>query len=246
MAGQRLDWTRPRMRSQPVRRVAASPVDALRGVPRVLADGSPGGRSALGTAEELEQLVEVAHATGSRCCWIYPPITCTKITPWSPTRGTIGLTIRRRSVDVRFHGTAPETCWFTEYLPDLNLANGACAAWLVDQALWVAERFGVDGFRIDVEHLDRRFERPASRAQGTPRAVRAAVLDHRRDLLRGRARSPRTSGARGSFAVRLSDEPSDFGGNLRRTVWVWARWINRSGRSAELQRRANGQLCRQP
>ena len=113
-----------------------------------------------GTAAELEQLVQVAHAhgiavlldlpanhlhedhplvadEGKRDWFNYPAQVCGRQVSWDD---------------------APETCWFTEYLPDLNLGNGDARAWLVDQALWVAERFGVDGFRIDaVKHLDRRF-----------------------------------------------------------------------------------------
>lgn len=115
-----------------------------------------------GNDAELEALVQAAHARGvavlldlpanhlhedhalvqdeSKRDWFnYPAQVCGADVPWDE---------------------APETCWFTEYLPDLNLANPAARSWLVEQAISVAERYGVDGFRIDaVKHLDRSFLR---------------------------------------------------------------------------------------
>jgi glycosidase len=113
-----------------------------------------------GTSDELEALVQSAHARGiavlldlpanhlhedhpiardeqKRSWFNYPAQVCGRQVAWDD---------------------APETCWFTEYLPDLNLGNAEARSWLVDQALTIAERFSIDGFRIDaVKHLDRRF-----------------------------------------------------------------------------------------
>ncbi len=113
-----------------------------------------------GTEAELEALVHAAHQRGiavlldlpanhlhedhpiaqdeqKRSWFNYPAQVCGREVAWDD---------------------APETCWFTEYLPDLNLGNVEARSWLVDQALAIAERFSIDGFRIDaVKHLDRRF-----------------------------------------------------------------------------------------
>lgn len=39
--------------------------------------------------------------------------------------------------------------WFVPHLPDLNLKNTYCANYMVQQAVWSTEEFGIDGWRVD-------------------------------------------------------------------------------------------------
>ena len=48
--------------------------------------------------------------------------------------------------------------WFVPHLPDLNLANPYCANYMVQQAIWSTEEFGVDGWRVDTyKYCDEKF-----------------------------------------------------------------------------------------
>jgi glycosidase len=39
--------------------------------------------------------------------------------------------------------------WFVRHLPDLNLTNSFVATYLIQNAIWITEEFGFDGFRVD-------------------------------------------------------------------------------------------------
>jgi len=48
--------------------------------------------------------------------------------------------------------------WFVRHLPDLNLANPFVATYLIQNAIWLAEEFGFDGFRVDTyKYCDEQF-----------------------------------------------------------------------------------------
>jgi len=48
--------------------------------------------------------------------------------------------------------------WFVPHLPDLNLANPYCANYMIEQAIWTTEEFGVDGWRVDTyKYCDEKF-----------------------------------------------------------------------------------------
>ena len=48
--------------------------------------------------------------------------------------------------------------WFVPHLPDLNLANPYCANYMVEQAIWSTEEFGIDGWRVDTyKYCDEKF-----------------------------------------------------------------------------------------
>ena len=48
--------------------------------------------------------------------------------------------------------------WFVRHLPDLNLANPFVATYLSQNAIWITEEFGFDGFRVDTyKYCDEKF-----------------------------------------------------------------------------------------
>jgi glycosidase len=48
--------------------------------------------------------------------------------------------------------------WFVRHLPDLNLANPFVATYLIQNAIWLAEEFGFDGYRVDTyKYCDENF-----------------------------------------------------------------------------------------
>lgn len=48
--------------------------------------------------------------------------------------------------------------WFIKHLPDLNLTNPYVATFLIQNAVWLAEEFGFDGFRVDTyKYCDEKF-----------------------------------------------------------------------------------------
>jgi len=48
--------------------------------------------------------------------------------------------------------------WFVRHLPDMNLANPYVATYLIQNAIWLAEEFGFDGFRVDTyKYCDENF-----------------------------------------------------------------------------------------
>lgn len=45
-------------------------------------------------------------------------------------------------------------CAFTSYLPPFDFENAAARAWSIDDALWWAKEFGIDGYRLDaIKHV---------------------------------------------------------------------------------------------
>jgi glycosidase len=52
------------------------------------------------------------------------------------------------------------TCWFTEYLPDFNHRNQELLRTLIADALWWADTFDLDGFRVDAtKHIESNYLR---------------------------------------------------------------------------------------
>ena len=48
----------------------------------------------------------------------------------------------------------PESCWFAPYLPDIDYSNEDALHTMVDDALWWAKTYELDGFRVDaVKHM---------------------------------------------------------------------------------------------
>ncbi len=111
--------------------------------------------SRLGTSEELQALVEVAHARGIRVMGdfvlnhVHEDHTYVSDHPEWFNSGCICGT---ESCDWT---TYRLDCQFRPYLPDVNWKNREASEQFIDDALWWVERFNLDGARIDaVKHVD--------------------------------------------------------------------------------------------
>ena len=112
-----------------------------------------------GTMQELQELVGAAHAHGIR---ILLDFTANHVHDSSPF-------FQQHTEDGFFHfpveicqdvgwDNKPITCWFTDYLPDLNYSNPAAVQEVLDYAVWWAKESGCDGFRLDaVKHIEFEF-----------------------------------------------------------------------------------------
>ncbi|MBA3460226.1 MAG: hypothetical protein H0T46_09725 [Deltaproteobacteria bacterium] len=130
---------------------------------------------AFGTADELRELVNEAHARGIRVItdfvanhvhkearlyqmhpeWFYPYNACDN--RWDEAR--IG-------------------CWFTTDMPDFDFgANPQAVQAVVDHALWQIQEFDIDGFRADaLKHMDDKFVRALKAA--VVAEIETTVTDH--------------------------------------------------------------------
>lgn len=112
-----------------------------------------------GSMQKLQELVTTAHAHGIR---ILLDFTANHVHDSSP------FFIEHKD-DNFFHypveicqnvgwDVKPVTCWFTDYLPDLNYSNPAAVDAVLDYAMWWATESGCDGFRLDaVKHIEFKF-----------------------------------------------------------------------------------------
>ncbi len=112
-----------------------------------------------GTMAELKALVNAAHAHGIR---ILLDFTANHVHTSSPF-------YQEHLDDGFFHFPAeicqdvgwdnkPVTCWFTDYLADLNYSNPAAVKAVLDYAMYWAKETGSDGFRLDaVKHIEFNF-----------------------------------------------------------------------------------------
>jgi glycosidase len=120
-----------------------------------------------GSSTDLHAVVAAAHARGLRIVLDLPANHVHEDHPIFADRADdswFNFPAQRCGWDVPWD-EAPETCWFTSYLPDLNLAHPGARGWLVEQALRVAETYGIDGFRLDaLKHLDPKFLRDLAQA----------------------------------------------------------------------------------
>ncbi len=113
-----------------------------------------------GTEEDLKDLVKTAHSKGIRV-----------VVDWPANHVYLDNPIHRQYLGNPFWfnypaSTNPDdfwrnkcgelgwneyalTCWFTEYLPDLNHRNQQLVDRLIDDALWWVRKYDLDGFRVD-------------------------------------------------------------------------------------------------
>jgi glycosidase len=132
---------------------------------------------AFGTAAELHELVEEAHARGIR---VLPDFVANHIQKegrlytehpeWFYTYN---------ACDGRWD-VARLGCWFTTDTPDFNYgAHYAAIAAVVDHALWMIQEFNFDGFRADaLKHMDDKIVRALKTA--IVAEVETTVRDHTR------------------------------------------------------------------
>ena len=112
-----------------------------------------------GTMADLQALVNAAHARGIRVLLDFTANHVHDSSPlWSEHQGEGWFnTPAEKCQDVGWDNK-PKTCWFTEYLPDLNYNHPDARAALVDHAIGWVKQSGADGFRFDaVKHLEMSF-----------------------------------------------------------------------------------------
>lgn len=109
-----------------------------------------------GSAETLKALVEAAHDREMRVVmdwvanhvhedhpyvaehpdWFGEHIPCKTVDEWG-------------NADYSGFDEYPETCWFAGYLPDYDFYQPEPLAAVVEEAIWWAREFDLDGFRVD-------------------------------------------------------------------------------------------------
>ena len=107
---------------------------------------------AMGDAEDLRALLTAAHARGIRVLLDVVPNHVHSQHPWYQDHADDWFHLEPDCVCGNYDcpwSTDIETCWFTEYLPDLALEDPAVLAAVMDSTVAWAERFDFDGFRID-------------------------------------------------------------------------------------------------
>ena len=109
----------------------------------------------LGTAEQLKEMVEVAHLSGIRVMMdyvvnhVHEDHTYYQENPEWFNQGCICGTSNCDWTEHRLD------CQFTSYMPDVNWKIRDASEQFIDDALWWLEEFDLDGARIDaVKHVD--------------------------------------------------------------------------------------------
>ncbi len=112
-----------------------------------------------GTKEELQELVDAAHARGIRVLLDFTANHVHEDSPLYAEHANDGYFNQPAEIcqDVGWDNK-PTTCWFVGYLPDLNYNDPAVREAMLDHAVdWVIES-GADGFRLDaVKHVEMSF-----------------------------------------------------------------------------------------
>jgi glycosidase len=132
---------------------------------------------AFGTAEELHELVDEAHARGIR---VIPDFVVNHM----HREGALyaqhpGWFFPYNACDNRWD-VARIGCWFTSDTPDFDFgANPDAVKAVVDHALWLIQEFNFDGFRADaLKHMDDKLVRALKAA--IVAEVETTVSDHSR------------------------------------------------------------------
>lgn len=109
---------------------------------------------AFGGEEALHALVASAHSRGIRVLLDIVPNHIYEDNPWAAELSAEGKINRRDplcicgAADCSW-GEYIQTCWFTDYLPDLYLKDASVMAKVVADAVWWTETFDLDGVRLD-------------------------------------------------------------------------------------------------
>ncbi len=115
--------------------------------------------SKIGTSEDLESLISNAHAQNIKILFDYVmkhvdiESGLYQAHPdWFARRnGNFALCGPENLWDDPYWGTR---CSFTDYLPSFDYENIDARRWSIQDALWWAKRYGIDGFRLDaIKHV---------------------------------------------------------------------------------------------
>jgi len=110
-----------------------------------------------GSADTLRELVDAAHERGMRVMidWVANHVHSDH--PYYAENPTWfnSLQICKDQVDGQLNfDRIPETCWFAPYLPDIDYTQPEPLTLMVDDAIWWATEYEIDGFRVDaVKHM---------------------------------------------------------------------------------------------
>ncbi len=107
---------------------------------------------AMGSEAQLHALLELAHSHGLRVLLDVVPNHVHAEHPWYLEHPEDWFHQSPDCVCGNYDcpwSTDIETCWFTEYLPDLALEDPAVLEAVMDSTVAWAERFDFDGFRVD-------------------------------------------------------------------------------------------------
>ena len=115
--------------------------------------------SRFGTLDELQGMVVAAHDRGIRVLLDFTANHVHDSSPFYQAHKDEGYFNFPAEIcqDVGWD-TKPKTCWFVDYLPDLNYTNPAARKAILDSAVSWVKKTGADGFRFDaVKHLEMAF-----------------------------------------------------------------------------------------
>jgi glycosidase len=110
----------------------------------------------LGGPDELHALVDGAHARGMRVIMDWVANHVHDDHPYAQNEGWFnGEAICKDSSGGQSNwDRIPESCWFAPYLPDIDYAQPDALHTMVDDALWWAKTYDLDGLRVDaVKHM---------------------------------------------------------------------------------------------
>jgi len=110
-----------------------------------------------GDAETLHRLVEEAHARNMRVIvdWVANHVHQDHPYATDHPDWFFDLALCKDSSGGQTNwDRIPEACWFAPYLPDIDYSQPDALHTMVDDAIWWAEEFDLDGFRVDaVKHM---------------------------------------------------------------------------------------------
>ncbi|MEZ4379848.1 MAG: alpha-amylase family glycosyl hydrolase [Nannocystaceae bacterium] len=108
----------------------------------------------IGSEEALRRLVASAHSRGIKVLLDVVPNHIYEDNPWAAELAASGgLNVRDPlcicGAEDCSWGAWIQTCWFTDYLPDLRLKDAEVMARVVADAVWWTTTFDLDGVRVD-------------------------------------------------------------------------------------------------
>ncbi len=102
-----------------------------------------------GTEAELDELIKKAHSKGIRVLFdLVPNHVHSESELWQDHKNDGWFN------DYYLCGwEKPLSCWFNEYLPDIDHRNINALNAVIDHSSWLATRYNIDGFRVDAVRL---------------------------------------------------------------------------------------------